>query len=220
MRKILGDPEPPPAGGRASGSWYAGPAPERHAVGGFLFERLGSGHAERDHAALMASVDYLRAWSDSAWPTDDFTVAENRTELAWHDEEHATRIAFAYSLVDAHAGRVLGCLHLRPLCDMLRTRGVEPPAGPSWPGGDTPCARGWVRRDEPKTVERRFLVEALGWLTGPAWAFHSLWWVAASADDRQLALLDDLGWSRELRAPGDGSGIDWVLRAPQARPSS
>jgi hypothetical protein len=96
---------------------------------------------------------------------------------------------------------------------MLLTRGVEPPAGPSWPGGDTPCARGWLRRDEPETVERRFLDETLRWLTSPAWAFPELWWVAASADARQLSRLDELGWSRELRAPGARENA-WVLRAP------
>ncbi|MEI6452695.1 MAG: hypothetical protein WCP98_22465 [Actinomycetes bacterium] len=213
MTTSLGDPAPAPAGGRTPGRWYAGPAPERRHAGGFVFARLTAAHAELDHAALMGSVDYLRVWSDSGWPTDDFTVAENRAELAWHDDEHSARIAFTYSVQDAEESRVLGCLYLRPLHDMLLTRGAAPPAGPCWPGGDTPCARGWLRRDEPGAVERRFLGEALSWLTGPAWAFPSLWWVSASSDARQLALLDELGWSRELRAPGARSGLDWVLRA-------
>ena len=103
---------------------------------------------------------------------------------------------------------------------MLLTRGVKPPVGPSWPGGDTPCVRGWFRRDEPVTVERGALSEALHWLTGPAWAFSSLWWVAASGNTRQLELLDEIDWSRELRAPRARRDLEWVLRAPQARPSS
>jgi len=213
MATPLGDPAPPPPGGRTPGRWYAGPVPERRHAGGFVFTRLTAAHAELDHAALMGSVDYLRVWSDSEWPTDDFTVAENRAELAWHDDEHLARIAFTFSVQDAEESRVLGCLYLRPLRDMLLTRGVAPPAGPSWPGGDTPGARGWLRRGEPAAVERRFLGEALTWLTGPAWAFPSLWWVSASSDAPQLALLDELGWSRELRAPGARNDLDWVLRA-------
>jgi len=213
MTTVLGDPAPPP-GERTPGRWYAGPVPERHQAGGFVFTRLTAAHAELDRAALMCSVDYLRMWSDSDWPADDFTVAENRAELAWHDDEHGARIAFAYSVQDAEESRVLGCLYLRPLLDMLLTRGLEPPAGPSWPGGDTPCARGWLRRDELDAVERRFLGEALSWLTGPTWAFPSLWWVSASSDARQLGLLDKHGWSRELRVPGARDDLDWVLRAP------
>jgi len=213
MTTPLGDPAPAPTGGRAPGRWYAGPVPERRRADGFVFTRLTAAHAELDHAALMGSVDYLRMWSDSEWPTDDFTLAENRVELAWHDDEHGAGIAFTYSVQDAVESRVLGCLYLRPLSDMLLTRGVEPPAGPSWPDGDTPCARGWLRRDEPEAVERRFLGEALTWLTGPAWAFPSLWWVSASSDARQLELLGELGWSRELRASGARDDRDWVLRA-------
>ena len=214
MTSLLGDPAPPPPIGRTPGRWYAGPVPERHQAGGFVFTRLTADHAALDHAALMSSVDYLRMWSDSEWPTDDFSVDQNREDLRLHEEEHEARIAFTYSIQDAEESRVLGCLYLRPLRDMLLTRGVEPPAGPSWPGGDTPCVRGWLRRDEPAAVERRLLGEALHWLTGPAWAFSSLWWATASIDARQLELLDELAWSLELRTRGARTDVDWVLRAP------
>ena len=100
MSTTLDDPATPD-GGRSPGDWYAGPVPERHAGGGFVLARLTAAHAERDHAALMASVAYLRRWSDSDWPADDFSVAENREELGWHDEEHEARIAFTYSVLDA-----------------------------------------------------------------------------------------------------------------------
>ena len=219
MTRTLDDPAAPD-GGRNPGGWYAGPVPERHAGGDFVLARLTAAHAERDHAALMASVAYLRRWSDSDWPTDDFSIAENREELGWHDEEHEAGIAFTYSVLDASERRVLGCVYLRPLRDMLLTRGVEPPVGPGWPGGDAPCVRGWVRRDEPEQLDRRFLAVTLGWLTGPDWAFPELWWTAASDDALQLAALDAHGWTRELRTPMAGAKREWALRAPQPRPSS
>lgn len=219
MTRILDDPATPD-GGSSPGDWYAGPVPERHAGGGFVLARLTAAHAERDHAALMASVAYLRRWSDSDWPADDFSVAENREELGWHDEEHEARIAFTYSALDASERRVLGCVYLRPLRDMLLTRGVDPPAGPGWPGGNAPCVRGWVRRDEPEQLESRFLDVTLAWLTGPDWKLDDLWWTAASDDTRQLAALDARGWTRELRTPTAGAKREWALRAPQPRPSS
>jgi hypothetical protein len=218
MTRTLGDPAPP-EGRRAHGGWYSGLVPERLATHDLSFVRLTAAHAELDHAALMASSEYLRAWSDSDWPEDDFSVEQNRSELAWHDEEHAARIAFTYSLLDAAESRALGCVYVRPLRDMLGTRGVEPPAGPEWPGGDTPCVRGWVRRDEPKALERRFTGVITTWLTGPDWSFEDLWWTAASDDLRQLAALDALGWTRELRVPTACGRRDWVLRAPGPQPS-
>ncbi|HET6476786.1 MAG TPA: hypothetical protein VFH93_11995 [Thermoleophilia bacterium] len=220
MANTLDDPAPPPDGGRTPGEWYAGPAPRRHSSQGLVLARLTAVHAELDHAALMASAPYLRRWSDSDWPADDFTVGENRRELGWHDEEHAARVALTYSLLDAVERRVLGCVYVRPLRDMLRTRGVEPPADPDRAGDDTPCIRGWVRRDEPEVLELRFLGVVTGWLTGPEWAFPELWWTAASDDARQLAALDELGWTREVRIPMADATRDWVFRAPQLRPSS
>jgi hypothetical protein len=219
----MADPAPPPPEGRAPGSWCAAPVPRRHAIGSLVFTRLTAAHAELDHEALMRSRSYLRAWSDSDWPADDFPVAENRDELRWHDEEHEAGIAFTYSVLDPPEHRVLGCVYLRPLRDMLRTRGVDPPAEPGWPGGDAPCVRGWVRRDEPERLELAFVRAVTTWLTGPDWSFPELWWTAASDDERQLAALDAVGWSRELRTPMARADRDWVFRAPatgQARPSS
>jgi hypothetical protein len=178
-----------------------------------VLTRLTAAHAERDHAVLLASREYLRAWSDSSWPEDGFSVAENADELRWHDEEHEARVAFTYSVLDAEERRVRGCIYVRPLGDMLRTRGVEPPAGPAWPGVTTPCVRGWIRRDAPEPDEAELLRVVLGWLSGPAWSFSDLWWVATSDDTRQLAALDPLGRTRELRTPTSGAGREWVLRA-------
>jgi hypothetical protein len=213
MTSSLGDPAPPPPGGRTLGAWYPGPAPDRHVAERLVFARLTAAHAGLDHEALMAGKEYLRLWSDSAWPVDDFTVAENRTELAWHDEEHEARIAFTYSVLDRSESRALGCLYVRTLRDMLLTRGVELPSGCPL-DADTPCVRGWVRRDEPQETERRILAEALDWLTGTSWTLPSLWWTAASSDDRQLALLGEIGWGQELRVGAARPGLEWVLRAP------
>ena len=215
MTAFLGDPAPPPPDGRTSSTWYAGPAPHRHVERDCVFTRLTATHAEGDHEALMASQDYLRLWSDSAWPVSDFTVAENRAELAWHDEEHEAGVAFTYSVLDGSESRVLGCLYVRPLRDMLLTRGAEVPPECTL-GADTPSARGWVRSDASPATERHVLAAALDWLTGPRWALPSIWWAAASSDDRQLALLDGLGWTRESRVGAARPGLDWVLRAPEA----
>jgi hypothetical protein len=57
----------------------------------------------------MSSPDYLRIWSDSDWPTTDFSVADNEKDLACHDAEHDAGIAFTYSVQKADGSRVLGC---------------------------------------------------------------------------------------------------------------
>lgn len=211
MAASLEDPAPPHGEGRRPGTWHRGRVPERHRADGIAFVRLTPALTRLDHEALMASREYLRSWSDSEWPAADFSLEENRQDLAWHDEEHEAGIAFTYSVLDGAGSRVLGCLYLRPLRDMLLTRGVERPRDFGL-AAETPCARGWVRRDEPVSTERRVLAAALEWLAGPRWAFPAVWWTAAGADERQLALVGELGWTCEERVAAR-PGFDWVLRA-------
>jgi hypothetical protein len=206
----LGDPAPPPPEGRLPGDWYQGPVPRGLRTTDLSLVRLTAAHAASDHEALMASRTYLRAWSDSDWPADGFSIAQNREELAWHDEEHEARVAFAFSIQDDD-GRVLGCLYLRPLRDMLATRGIAMPASSGALHPLLPCARGWVRRGEPAALEPAVLAAVLSWLAGPAWRLPTLAWVAASSDLRQLAALDALGWTQEQQVPAR-PGLAWVVR--------
>ncbi|GAB4215614.1 MAG: hypothetical protein OHK0022_55750 [Roseiflexaceae bacterium] len=57
---------------------------------------LGVADTERDYDALMSSAAHLRLWSQSSWPADDFTLAQNRADLERHEGEHQAREAFTF----------------------------------------------------------------------------------------------------------------------------
>src|SRR2546422_5475768 len=70
---------------------------------------------ERDYDAVMSSAEMLRRWSQSGWPADDFTLAQNRDDLRRHEREHDQRQAFTFTVLDPAGTRCLGCVYLTPL---------------------------------------------------------------------------------------------------------
>lgn len=81
----------------------------------FVIEPLEETHAEKDFAALMSCRHRLRhelQWSD--WPTDDFSVDANRTDLRRHREEFERGEAFAYTVLYPNRDQCLGCLYIEP----------------------------------------------------------------------------------------------------------
>lgn len=79
----------------------------------FVLEPLGERHAERDFAALTSCRGRLRGelqWGE--WPSDDFTLEENRTDLRRHQSKFENGVAFAYSVLEPDRSRVLGCIYI------------------------------------------------------------------------------------------------------------
>ena len=91
------------------------PVPATLLTDAFLLEPLTPVHTALDHAALMESKQFLRRWSGSPWPADDFSLADNRADLAEHDEEHRRRVAFTYTVLAPDRSRCLGCVYIKPL---------------------------------------------------------------------------------------------------------
>src|SRR5205814_962443 len=67
-----------------------------------------------DYEAVMSSADMLRRWSQSSWPSDEFTPEDNRKDLERHEREHAAREAFTFTVLDLGRARCLGCVYLAP----------------------------------------------------------------------------------------------------------
>ena len=82
-----------------------------------LLHPLTVGHVDLDYAAVMASREQLNRWSQTTWPTPDFTLAENRADLERHQREHTEGIAFTYTVLDPTASRCLGCVYITPVPD-------------------------------------------------------------------------------------------------------
>lgn len=94
------------------------PIPESLEHQKFYFEVLHPKHVELDYQALMKSQDFLRRWSISDWPEDDFKVEDNLLDLEWHFEEFQEKTAFTYTILNQDKSQCLGCIYIRPIASL------------------------------------------------------------------------------------------------------
>lgn len=80
----------------------------------FSLRPISQQHAEADFAAVTESRDKLRKLFGGDWPGDEFTVEENRQDIAFHEQQFAAREAFTYAVLDASGRRVLGSVYIVP----------------------------------------------------------------------------------------------------------
>jgi hypothetical protein len=90
------------------------PIPKDYLQQQFCFQVLHPRYVTLDYKALMSSKDFLRRWSQSEWPTDDFSLEENLEDLSWHYEEQVDKIAFTYTVLDHNQTNCLGCIYIKP----------------------------------------------------------------------------------------------------------
>ena len=69
--------------------------------------------AEKDYEAVMESMEIIHAslFSDS-WPTESFTLEENRRDLANKELRFERRTSFTYTVVSPDESQVLGCVYI------------------------------------------------------------------------------------------------------------
>lgn len=92
---------------------FAPPAPPEHPD--FVLEPLRPVHAELDYQALMGSRLHLRRTLDwGTWPREDFSLPENRKDLARHGDEFDARVAYAYTVLSPDRSQCYGCCYLNP----------------------------------------------------------------------------------------------------------
>jgi hypothetical protein len=104
--------------------------PEVLVAQGFRLELLGPRHNEADHAAWMSSIAHIRSTPgfDRGWPPPaGMTLAENLADLVSHADRSAQRVDFAYTVIEAATGDIIGCVYLKP----ARAGGAEVEAA-SW----------------------------------------------------------------------------------------
>lgn len=167
-----------------------------------VFAPLTTSVVHEDFAAVMRDIPALRAWSGQDWPTEDFTVDDNRDDLEWHERERREGLAFTDSvLLD---GVVVGCTYAMRLDRALATRSVVTP--PGWPVNDW-VVRGWAHEVEPAELVERSMRRH----EGP----HRVWWQTNTDCPEQLDACDRLGLTDELRVEADATV--WVLRSAPPR---
>jgi len=119
----------------------------------FVIEPLDAQHNVADHAAWTSSIDHIKAtpgFEGRAWPDRPMSTEENAADIAQHVRDFAGRTGFAYTVLSAASGDVIGCVYFYP---------------PRRSGYDVDV-RSWVRADHAELdkalydLVRRWLAEA------------------------------------------------------------
>ena len=138
-----------------------------------------------DYDAVMSSRERLRRWSQSDWPAEGFTHAENLADLERHEREHLERVAYTFTVLDPQGARCLGCVYLT--APRTEVEALLPNAANAVNVGF------WVRADEPSAdLDAHLLATLLEWLTR-AWRFDHVAFTVARDDHRQQDLLRSAG---------------------------
>ncbi|MFL5800264.1 MAG: GNAT family N-acetyltransferase [Roseiflexaceae bacterium] len=166
------------------------PVPEEKRTNRLFLRPLRATDVELDYDAVMSSAEQLRHWSQSDWPTDDFTLAQNRADLQRHEREHGERKAFTFTVLNPHATCCLGCVYIMPLWPQT----AELYAGAAY-AADVGF---WVRTSELANDLDRHLLDTLReWFTAE-WAFDCVVFSISEQEARQAALLSEAGLERRL----------------------
>lgn len=185
-----------------------GPAPRETRTERLVLRPLRASDAERDYDAVMSSAAELRRCRGSEWPSDDFTLAENRADLERHEREHERGEAFTYTVLAPDGARCLGCVYIVP---------VWPEAVPlCGAAACAACVGFWVRASEwASDLDRHLLAELRRWL-GTEWLFDCVLFTNYVADTRQAALLGETGLPRLPLVWPDGR-TGWAFRMERPR---
>jgi hypothetical protein len=69
--------------------------------------------AEKDYEAVMESIDIIHSsFLDDSWPTESFTLEQNRRDLAAKERKRERRDSFTYTVVSLDERQVLGCVYI------------------------------------------------------------------------------------------------------------
>lgn len=139
--------------------------PESFIADNFLFIPLKPLHVDLDYEAVMSSKGFLRRWSQSQWPQDDFLVSDNLQDLEMHAREHYEKKAYTYTILNSKKDRCLGCIYIHPNTHIQPVTPEESQLLRSLPAN----VRFWVRESIQQTENEKVILESL-----IAW-FHQDW---------------------------------------------
>lgn len=132
----------------------------------FVLEPLEPRHNERDHAAWMSSIAYIRSlpgFGPGDWDSDDWPIPmsldQNLGDLYMHADEFRRGEAYVYSVLDGPDGDVVGCVYIDP----------------DHTGVADAKVRSWVR--ESRADLDAPLAEAVAAWLGSSWPFTSFRYV-------------------------------------------
>ncbi len=163
-------------------------------------------HLALDYDAVMASREQLNRWSQTSWPTPDFTLAENWTDLDRHQREHLEGAAFTYTVLDPTESRCLGCVYITPIPES---------AAHLYPN-DRYSAKVtfWIRSDELASgLESHLLATLRGWFAAE-WPLDRVIFAISQQNPAQAELLRGAGLVEQASIALADGRLLWVYDEP------
>ncbi|HUS94722.1 MAG TPA: hypothetical protein VMZ24_06060 [Patescibacteria group bacterium] len=178
--------------------------PESYKNEEFILRPLLTSHVELDYAALMVSKEMLRQWGGSEWPAAHFDLKGNLADLAEHQREHETGVAFTYTMLNLAEDECLGCVYIEPLLRYLELGRVTSPAYATTVADFEAVVRFWVK--EPRlddNLDQRLFQALISWIK-KEWLFYRVFCRVNSRDRRQVTLVEEaeLQLQYTLEIPG------------------
>lgn len=138
----------------------------------------------------MSSAEMLRRWSQSDWPADEFTLAQNLADLQRHEREHIERKAFTFTVLNPQGTQCLGCVYIVP---------VRPEETQLCKDAAYAADVGfWVRESELASAHDRHLLATLRDWFQAEWAFDRVLFTVSQQETRQATLLEAVGLEQRL----------------------
>lgn len=175
--------------------FYKGHIPPNHKTDRFIFKPLTPEYTQLDYEALMASKSVLRAWSGSPWPSDDFTLEDNRDDLQGHADEFESGEGYAYTILNADKTRVEGCFYTNSFVEILERFGVDP-SNQFNVNPEDALVRFWIRQDR-LADESDLLDIIIKWLKAD-WEFPNIYFATNTKNDRQAKLFEEADMEKQF----------------------
>ena len=178
----------------------------------FCLRPLRTTDVELDYAAVMSSRGFLRLWSQTDWPPDDFTLADNLRDLERHEREHREHKAFTYTVMDRTGTECLGCVYIHPLESFFQGT-VVLGAELANEQGYQAVAAFWVRAARiADGLDRRLLDALIAWFESE-WAFSQVLFWTKDEVVHQIELFGQAGLEQRLVIEWPGITAKFVFYA-------
>ncbi len=170
-------------------------------LAGLRLERQTLDHADADHRAVMASREHLRLWSGDPWPQDDFSLEDNRADLAAHIEEARTGFAFGYTVFapECEGGEVQGSVYFYPAAFFAGRYRLTPAQRAALDTAPVAIDH-WLRPALDLAPGHAAFVQALAQWARDAWGYERAVFMSRPALPHRRALLDSLGAASAIQA--------------------
>jgi hypothetical protein len=179
----------------------------------FVLRPITAADAELDYAAVMESREYLRAWEQSTWPEDDFTIEGNREDLAKLEKWNAEHLAFTYTVLDPTRTLCLGCVYIFPTnASLFQKAQITSLQGARWDEREA-AVYFWVRKSQREAQLDDVLLETLRNWIGTEWNLSGHVFVTNEQFEQQVQLLDATDLQRRFEIREDGKPGAYIAYA-------